>query len=104
MPCLEHPRSHNLHLTTFFYKRGQTQRAREYVCMVEDALGSVATLSVVAWTITPRTVTARVKLTSQQLNLWGGMLSSMDSAGQGSGDSNTVLSLNVSDYSAGSRD
>lgn len=28
--------------------------------MVEDAFGSVATLSVVAWTITPRTVTARV--------------------------------------------
>lgn len=72
--------------------------------MVEDALGSVATLSVVAWTITPRTLTARVKLTSQQLNLWGGMLSSVDSTGQGSGDSNTVLSLNVSDYSAGSRD
>ena len=72
--------------------------------MVEDAFGSVATLSVVAWTITPRTVTARVKLTSQQLNLWGGMLSSMDSAGQGSDDSNTVLSLNVSDYSADFRD
>lgn len=72
--------------------------------MVEDALGSVATLSVVAWTITRRTLTARVKLTSQQLNLWGGMLSSVDSTGQGSGDSNTVLSLNVSDYSAGSRD
>lgn len=72
--------------------------------MVEDALGSVATLSVVAWTITPRTVTARVKLTSQQIRLWGGMLSSMDSTGQGSGDGNTVLILNVSEYTAGSRD
>lgn len=72
--------------------------------MVEHALGSVATLSVVAWTITPRTVTARVKLTSQQIRLWGGMLSSMDSTGQGSGDGNTVLILNVSEYTAGSRD
>ena len=104
LSCLEHLRSHNLHITTFFYKRGQTQKAREYACMVEDAFGSVATLSIVAWTITPRTVAARVKLTSQQIRLWGGRLSSMDSAGQGGGDGNTVLILNVSEYTAGSRD
>lgn len=72
LSCLENPHG-NLHVTTFFNKRGQPQRAYNYASssVVQDALGSVATLMVIACTVTPRTLTARVKLNSQQLALWG---------------------------------
>jgi len=71
LSCLENPHG-NLHVTTFFNKRGQPQRAYNYASssVVQDALGSVATLMVIACTVTPRTLTARVKLNSQQLALW----------------------------------
>ena len=94
LSCLEHLCTH-LHITTFFHKRGQAQKtAHEYASAVQDSLGSVSTLIIVAWTITPRTVTARVKLNSQQLTLWH-HFNSLDFE-QVSGHLNTTL-FTVSD-------
>lgn len=71
---LENQLSH-LHVTAFFNGRGQAQKTNDYVSSsaVQAALGTVTTLSVIAWTITPRIVTARVKLTPQQLKLWANL-------------------------------
>ena len=70
--CLEN-QLNDLHVTAFFNGRGQAQRTSDYVLSTafQEALGSATTLSIIAWTITPRTVTARVKLNPQQLKLWG---------------------------------
>ena len=66
------------HVTTFFNRKGHAQETSDYVSSsaVQAALGSVTTLSIIAWTITPRVVTARVKLTPQQLKLWANLDSS----------------------------
>ncbi len=74
LSCLEKQLDH-LHITTFFNRRGQAQRTSDYVSSsaVQEALGSATTLSIIAWTISPRAVTARVKLNPQQLKLWGNL-------------------------------
>jgi len=77
LSCLENQQS-RLHVTTFFNRKGHAQEAMDYVSSsaVQAALGSVTTLLIIAWTITPRAVTARVKLTPQQLKLWANLDSS----------------------------
>ena len=59
-------------MTSFYNKRGEALQAHNYVSSpaLQDALGSVTTLKIIAWTITPRTITARVKLDSKQIELW----------------------------------
>ncbi|XP_068711071.1 2',3'-cyclic-nucleotide 3'-phosphodiesterase-like isoform X1 [Montipora foliosa] len=71
LSCLEHIQD-KLHVTSFYNKRGEALQAHNYVSSpaLQDALGSVTTLMIIAWTITPRTVTARVKLDSKQIELW----------------------------------
>lgn len=72
--CLENQLNH-LHVTSFYNKRGLAQQSSDYISLpaVQEALGSVTTLTVIAWTITPRAVTARVKLNPLQLKLWGNL-------------------------------
>ncbi|KAL9985121.1 hypothetical protein ACROYT_G007488 [Oculina patagonica] len=74
LSCLEKQLDH-LHVTAFFNRRGQAQRTSDYVSSsaVQEALGSATTLSIIAWTISPKAVTARVKLNPQQLKLWGNL-------------------------------
>ena len=71
LPCLEYIQD-KLHVTAFYNKREQANEAHEYVSSsaVRDALGSVGRMVIIAWTITPRTITARVKLNSQQIELY----------------------------------
>lgn len=77
LSCLENQLS-RLHVTAFFNRKGQAQETSDYVSSsaVHAALGSMTTLTIIAWTITPRVVTARVKLTPQQLKLWANLDSS----------------------------
>ena len=74
LSCLENQPSH-LHVTAFFNRKGQVQTTNDYVSSsaVQAALGSMTSLLIIAWTITPRVVTARVKLTPQQLKLWANL-------------------------------
>lgn len=97
LSCLEQQHSH-LHTTAFFNnRRYPAQRAYDYASLsaVQDALGSVTTLTIIAWTITPRTVTARVKLASHQLPLWGNF-NSLDLE-EGSGDTFNKTLFTVSE-------
>ena len=77
LSCLENQPSH-LHVTAFFNRKGQEQTTNDYVSSsaVQAALGSITSLLIIAWTITPKVVTARVKLTPQQLKLWANLDSS----------------------------
>lgn len=77
LSCLENQPSH-LHVTAFFTRKGQEQTTNDYVSSsaVQAALGSITSLLIIAWTITPKVVTARVKLTPQQLKLWANLDSS----------------------------
>lgn len=72
MPCLE-KQPNRLHVTSFFDQGVFGHKSSDYASLpaVQEALGSVTTLTVIAWTITPRAVTARVKLNQSQLKLWG---------------------------------
>ena len=74
LSCLENQLS-RLHVTAFFNRKGHAQETSDYVSFsaVQAALGSMTTLMIIAWTITPRVVTARVKLTPQQLKLWANL-------------------------------
>ena len=74
LSCPEYQLDH-LHVTAFFNRKGQAQRTDDYVLSseVQEAVGSMTTLSIIAWTITPRAVTARVKLNPQQLKLWANL-------------------------------
>lgn len=88
LSCLECP-NNSLHVTATFLGKRASSRAYDYVSSFafQDALGSVNTLTVIAWTITPRTVSARVKLNLQQSSLWDNVDSCHEE--EGSSDFNT---------------
>lgn len=96
LSCLENQLS-RLHVTAFFNRKGQAQETSDYVSSsaVHAALGSMTTLTIIAWTITPRVVTARVKLTPQQLKLWANLDSSDFKEGR---DNFNGTHLSVSHY------
>ncbi|XP_064101935.1 2',3'-cyclic-nucleotide 3'-phosphodiesterase-like isoform X2 [Macrobrachium nipponense] len=63
-----------LHTTSKFTGRGKPYGALEYINdpEVKCALGRCFPLSIIGFVITPRTFGARIKLTDEQLELWGG--------------------------------
>lgn len=71
LSCLE-KQPYRLHITSYFDQGIFGHKSSDYVSLsaVQEALGSVTTLTVIAWTITPRALTARVKLSPSQLKLW----------------------------------
>ena len=71
LSCLE-KQPYRLHITSYFDQGISGHKSSDYVSLsaVQEALGSVTTLTVIAWTITPRALTARVKLSPSQLKLW----------------------------------
>ena len=71
LSCLE-KQPYRLHITSYFDQGISGHKSSDYVSLsaVQEALGSVTTLTVIAWTITPRALTARVKLSPLQLKLW----------------------------------
>ena len=64
-------RENTSHCTTRFLKKGTADARREYP-METEMLGSVSTLTISGFILTPRTIGARVVLTSDQLRLLGG--------------------------------
>ena len=88
LSCLECP-NNSLHMTAAFLRKRASPRAYDYVSSsaFQDAFGSVSTMTVIAWTITPRTVTARVKLNLHQSSLWDNIDSCYEE--EGSSDFNT---------------
>ncbi|ELT88772.1 hypothetical protein CAPTEDRAFT_146466 [Capitella teleta] len=58
-----------LHCTTFFGGRNQ-EKSRQYGEKVEGSLGKAFGLWVIGFTVTPRTISARLALTTQQMALW----------------------------------
>lgn len=101
LSCLECP-NNSLHVTAAFLGKRASSRAYDYVSSFafQDALGSVNTLTVIAWTITPRTVSARVKLNLQQSSLWDNVDSCHEE--EGSSDFNTCTLRHLESFDCSS--
>lgn len=94
LSCLE-KQPYRLHITSF--DQGIFgHKSSDYVSLsaVQEALGSVTTLTVIAWTITPRALTARVKLSPSQLKLWR----NLDSGASGEEGHNFRFKVNAYEF------
>ena len=62
-----------LHTTSFFAARGNVEGSMEYSQReaVKGSIGKHFELTIIGFVATPRTIGARVKLTEDQLKLWG---------------------------------
>lgn len=95
LSCLE-KEPYRLHITSYFDQGIFGHKSSDYVSLsaVQEALGSVTTLTVIAWTITPRALTARVKLSPSQLKLWR----NLDSGASGEKGHNFRFKVNAYEF------
>ena len=60
-----------LHCTAFFAGSGRAPGCKDYSSRIQDSVGKVFKLCVIGVVVTPRTVGLRIRLSSEQLELWG---------------------------------